>query len=127
MIMSYLVVLIVDDIDDCAAVLDAWEAAGVFGITIFASTGLGRVRRAGLRDDLPLMPSLQDLFSGEEEQNRTLISVVDSQEMVDKIVAIAQDITGDLEKPHTGFLFVVPVIQAYGMGKHRTDRSKEYP
>jgi len=123
--MSYLVVLIVNDIDDCPDILDAWEAAGVLGITIFTSTGLGHVRQAGLRDDLPLMPSLEDLFGDEEAQNRTLMSVVDSQEMVDKMVAIAQQIIGDLEDPHTGFLFVVPVIQAYGLGKHRTDRSAE--
>ena len=58
-------------------------------------------------------------------QNRTLMSVVDSQEMVDKMVAIAQQVIGNLEDPHTGFLFVVPVIQAYGLGKHRTDRSTE--
>ena len=123
--MSYLVVLIVNNIDKCPDILDAWEEAGVLGVTIFPSTGLGRVRRAGLRDDLPLMPSLEDLFSGEEEQSRTFMSVVDSQEIVDKMVAIAQQILGNLDDPHTGFLFVVPVVQAYGLGKHRTDRSSE--
>ena len=123
--MSYLVVLIVNEVDDCPAVLDAWEEAGVLGITIFASTGLGHVRRAGLRDDLPLLPSLQDLIGSEEEQHRTLMSVVDNQEMVDKMVVAAQQVIGDLDDPHTGFLFVLPVIQAYGLGKHRTDRSAE--
>jgi nitrogen regulatory protein P-II 1 len=123
--MSYLVVLIVNDMDKCPDILDAWEEAGVLGITIFASTGLGRVRRAGLRDDLPLMPSLEDIISGDEEQSRTLMSVVDSQEMVDKMVAITQHIIGNLEEPHTGFLFVLPVIQAYGMGEHRPNRSEE--
>jgi hypothetical protein len=123
--MNYLVVLVVDDLDDCPAILDAWEAAGVLGVTILASTGLGRIRSAGLRDDMPLMPSLQDLFESEEVHHRTLLSVVDSQELVDKMVAIAQQVIGNLEDPHTGFLFVVPVIQAYGLGKHRTDRSDE--
>jgi len=123
--MSYLVVFIVDDIDDCPAILDAWEAAGVLGVTILPSSGLGRVRRAGLRDDMPLLPSLQDLMGSEEEQHRTLLSVVDSQELVDKMVAIAQQIIGNLDNPHTGFLFVLPVIQAYGLGKHRTNRSSE--
>lgn len=123
--MSYLVVLVIDDIDDCPPILDAWDAAGVQGITILASTGLGRVRRAGLRDDLPLMPSLQDLIESEEIQHRTLLSVVETQEMVDKMVAIAQHIIGDLDDPHTGFLFVVPVLQAVGLGQHRTDRSEE--
>jgi nitrogen regulatory protein PII len=123
--MSYLVVLIVNDIDDCPALMDAWEAAGVLGITILASTGLGHIRRVGLRDDIPLMPSLQDLLESEEVHHRTLLSVVDSQELVDKMVAIAQEIIGSLEDPHTGFLFVVPVIQAYGLGRQRTNRSNE--
>lgn len=123
--MNYLVVLVVDDIDHCPEILDAWEEAGVLGVTILASTGLGHMRRAGLRDDMPLMPSLQDLFESEEVHHRTLLAVVDSQELVDKMVAIAQQIIGNLEDPHTGFLFVIPVIQAYGLGKHRTDRSDE--
>jgi hypothetical protein len=123
--MNHLVVLIVNDVDDCPAILDAWEAAGILGVTILASTGLGHIRRAGLRDDLPLLPSLHDLFESEEVQHRTLLSVVDSQDLVDKMVAIAQQVIGNLEDPHTGFLFVVPVIQAYGLGKHRTNRTDE--
>jgi nitrogen regulatory protein P-II 1 len=123
--MDYLVVLVVDDMDDCPAVLDAWEAAGVLGVTVLSSTGLGRIRRAGLRDDMPLMPSLHDLLEREEVNHRTLLSVVDSQELADKMVAAAQQVIGNLEDPHTGFLFVVPVIQAYGLGKHRTNRADE--
>ena len=45
------------------------------------------------------------------------MSVVDNQEMVDCLVKISLDITGDLEEPHSGFLFVVPVVQAYGLGR----------
>ncbi len=123
--MSYMVVLVVNNVDDCPAILDAWEEAGVLGVTILASTGIGHVRRAGLRDDMPLIPSLRDLFESEEVQHRTLLSVVDSQEMVDKMVAIAQQVIGNLEEAHTGLLFVVPVTQVYGLGKHRTDRSNE--
>ena len=123
--MNYLVMLIVNDIDDCPAILDAWEAAGALGITILSSTGLGHIRNAGLRDDMPLMPSLQDLFESDDVQHRTLLSVVDSQELVDKLVESAQQVIGDLDEPHTGFLFVVPVLQAYGLGNHRTNRANE--
>jgi nitrogen regulatory protein P-II 1 len=123
--VNYMVVLVVDDIEQCPAVLDGWEEAGVSGVTILASTGLGRVRRAGLRDDMPMMPSLHDLFVKEEVQHRTLLSVVETQEMVDKMVEVAQHIIGNLDDPHTGFMFVSPVSQVYGFGKHRKDRSKE--
>jgi nitrogen regulatory protein PII len=123
--MNYLVVLIVNDIDDMPAILTAWEEAGVTGITILESTGLGRLRRTGLRDDLPLFPSIHDLYQFGEVHHRTLFSVVDSQEMVDKLVALSEKIAGNFDDPHTGFLFVVPVSQTYGLGTHRTDRSNE--
>ena len=123
--MNYLVVLIVNDIDDCPKILTAWEEAGVMGVTILESTGLGRIRRAGLREDIPLMPSLHDMHQFGEVEHRTLLSVVDSQEMVDKMISTAQHIIGDLDEPHTGFLFVMPVTQTVGLGKHRIDRSSE--
>jgi nitrogen regulatory protein PII len=123
--MNYMVILIVDDIDDCPDILSAWEEAGVSGITIFESTGLGRIRRAGLSEDLPLMPSMHDLYQLGEVHHRTLLSVVDSQELVDKMVEIARKVIGDLEDAHTGFLFVVPVVQAIGLGRNRTNKSNE--
>jgi nitrogen regulatory protein PII len=117
--MSYLVVLIVDNPEDCPQVLDAWEELGVTGVTILESTGLGRHRRAALREELPLMPSLVDFLSVREEPHRTLLSVVESQELVDRMVAEAQKVIGNLDDPHTGFLFVVPVLHAYGLGRGR--------
>jgi len=123
--MSYLVMLVVNDPNDVPEILIGWENAGALGITILNSTGIGHIRRSGLREDIPLMPSLSDLLKGEEILHRTIFSVVDDQEIVDRMVAVAQDVIGDLEDPHTGFLFVTPVLQAYGLGKHRLDRTKE--
>ncbi len=115
--MSYLIVLIADNPSDCPYILDAWEEIGVTGVTILESTGLGRIRRAGLRDDLPLLPSLRELFQSDEVRHRTLLSVVDDQAKVDEMVSAAQSVIGDMDGPHTGFMFVVPVLQAYGLGK----------
>lgn len=117
--MAFLVVAIINNPDDCEPVLTAWEAIGVSGVTILESSGLGRLRQAGLRDDIPLIPSLEDLFRSEEVRHRTLLSVVEAQETVDRMVAVVQKITGDLDGEHTGFLFVVPVLQAYGLGRGR--------
>lgn len=115
--MYQLVVLIVNDPEDCPALLDAWEACGVKGITILNSSGLGRIRRAGLRDDIPLMPSLEDLLQSEEIYHRLMMSVVEDQEMVDRLVKATHAITGNLDRPHSGFLFVMPVSQVYGLDR----------
>ena len=121
--MTQLVVLIVDDAGDCPSILEAWEAIGVTGVTILESSGLGRYRRAGMREDMPLMPSLRDLYEAKEIHHRTLLSVVDDEALVDEMIRVAQKIIGNLDQGHTGFLFVVPVSRAYGLGKHRLSQT----
>ena len=115
--MAYWVVFVLDDPDQTRDVLDAWEAAGVPGVTILDSSGLGRVRRAGIRDDVPLMPSLSDLFRRQEDLHRTLFSVVEDQSQVDAMVQATEAVVGELDRAHTGLLFVVPVGQVYGLPK----------
>jgi nitrogen regulatory protein PII len=117
--MSYLVVFVLDDPERCGDILDAWEVAGAPGVTILDSSGLGRVRQAGIRDDVPLMPSLSDLFRRQEARHRTLFSVVEDQAQVDAIARATQAVIGDLDRGHTGLLFVVPVSQVFGLHKKR--------
>ncbi len=120
--MSFMVVLIVDDPENAPGVMTAWEEVGVTGITILESSGLGRMRQAGLRDDMPLIPSLRDLLEGDETHHRTLFSVVKTQEEVDAMIAAAEREIGNLEEGHTGFLFVIPVLQVVGFGGKRRER-----
>lgn len=112
--MYYMVLLVVNDLELCPTVLDAWDAAKVPGITILESTGLGRVRQAGIRDDIPIMPSLSELFRPREHHHRTIFSVVEGEEMVDRLIEVTQEIMGDLNSPHNGVLFVLPVSRVVG-------------
>lgn len=114
--MSYMVMFVLDDIDKCSPIFDAWEAAGVNGITILESTGLGRIRRqAGFRDDLPLMPSIRYLLQTREEHHRTIFTLVKTEAMVDKIIAATESVVGDLNEPDRGVIFVLPVMRVVGI------------
>ncbi|MBN2503474.1 MAG: hypothetical protein JXB38_22045 [Anaerolineales bacterium] len=115
--MSYLVVLVLDNPDLCHNVLETWEATGVRGITILESTGVGRVRKAGLRDDIPLMPNLSELFKSSETHHRTLFSVVESAEQAESLKAATEKITGDLSQQNTGMMFVVELYKVFGASK----------
>jgi len=116
----FMVLLILNNPDQCNDVLTAWEDAGARGVTILSSTGLGRVRtRAGLKDDIPLMPSLQEFFTHEESQHRTLFSIIKERAVVDQIIEATYSVVGDLNKPQTGVLVVLPVLEAYGMNAQR--------
>ena len=116
----FLILFVLNDPDQVRPVLDAWEEAGVTGVTILHSSGLGRVRmHSGLRDDLPLMPSLESLMQHDEYFSRTLFSVVDEEKLVDRVVKATQQVVGDLMRPNTGLLMVLPILQVYGLQKHQ--------
>lgn len=118
--MAELIVLVLDDPDKTEDVLAAWVAVGVSGVTILDSAGLRhKLGRRGLRDDLPLFPSLEDLLRSREEPHRTLFAVVPDGFDRDALVAATEEITGALDEPDTGILFVIPVIHAWGLNRRR--------
>ena len=112
----HLIVVVIDCLELCSALLEAWEKAGAAGITILESMGMRRLQTM-MRDDLPLMPSLRDLVVNEEIDHRTLFTVAPDETAVDRIVAATEGVLGDLSLPNSGFLFVVPVSRALGLRK----------
>ena len=114
--MAHMVIFVLNDPDQCDALLQAWENAGIHGITILESTGLGRAKSGCARDDIPLLPSLANLLQNKECNHRTLFSIVKTQEQIDAILEATQSVVGSLYEENTGFLFVLPVNQVYGKG-----------
>jgi nitrogen regulatory protein P-II 1 len=99
--------------------LDAWEKTGVSGVTILASTGLGHLRKNGLlREDLPLIPSLDQLFCDEETSSRTLFTVIEEETLLEKLLTVTQQVVGDLNQPNSGILITLPVSHVYGLKKN---------
>lgn len=120
----YMVLFVLHDTSKLDQILDAWNAAGVAGITVYLSTGLARMRnRRALWGEVPLIPSLEDFVRHEENTNRTLITIVETDELVDKVVEATQKITGDLNLPHTGMLAVLPVARAYGLNRREDENA----
>ena len=114
----YMIIFVLHDPGNMDAVLNAWDEAGVGGITILPSTGLARFRAKGAwRDDLPLIPSLEDFHEHTEKLNRTLMTIVKDDEMVDKVVAATERVIGDLDLPNTGIMAVIPLSRAFGLNR----------
>ncbi|GAB4581182.1 MAG: hypothetical protein Fur0022_39290 [Anaerolineales bacterium] len=112
----FLVLFILHNAEYLEELLDAWEEAGVSGATILHSSGLGRVRQGhGWRDDLPLIPSLKTMFEHEEYFSRTLFTIVENEEIVNKVLAATEKTIGDLMNPDTGVMVVLPTVKVYGL------------
>ena len=111
-----LILFVLHDPEKLRQLLDAWTEAGISGATVLYSTGLGRLKQAeALRDDLPLMPSLEDFLPKAERLSRTVFSMIDDEAVVERVVAATQRVVGDLNEPDRGLLMVLPVAQVYGL------------
>ncbi len=119
--MNYMVLFVLHDHDHFEDVIDAWENVGVPGITVLTSTGLGRMRNSALREDLPLIPRLENLLIHSEIHNHTIFTVVEEESMIDKILDATQAVVGDLGEPDTGILVALPLARAYGVKRYLTN------
>jgi hypothetical protein len=118
--MPQLIVLVLDDGNKVEDILQAWMAAGIAGVTLLDSSGLGHAfAQHAARSDLSFMPSLESLLRVREERSRTLFSVVPDGFDVDALLAATESILGSLEKPDTGILFTLPVTRVHGL--HRRE------
>jgi len=111
--MPVLLMAVIDDATKIWDVLDAWERLGISGATIHDSTGLHRTQ--GLRDDLPLFPSVRDLLEETETSHRTIWSVLEDGVDAEAIARATEAIVGPLDNPRTGILFTVPVLKVWGL------------
>ncbi len=115
--MPFMVMYVLDNTGQLSAVLEAWQQAGAPGITILDSTGVERLRQAGLRDDLPLLASLSDILADDNVYHKTLFSVVEDEVIIDRIIEATRKIVGDFSNSHTGVLCVFPLLRVYGLDK----------
>ncbi len=118
----FFVLFVLNDMSLCDELLFAWEDAGVKGVTILASTGLGRVRQnMALQEDFPIFPSLSEISEHSEQLSRTLFTIVENQEVVDRLLENTERVVGSLQKPNTGIFIVLPVANVYGLKSNNSE------
>lgn len=117
--MAKLVILITSQVGEGHAVGEAWQAAGAPGVTFIESYGLRRMQEASRSMEvLPGMMSLLDILRQNEETSLIVLSVVDDDTIVERLVRATGAVLGDLHLPHTGVMFVLDVERAIGVRDH---------
>lgn len=109
----YMLVMVLDDTAHLNDVLNAWDQAGVAGVTIIESTGLNRVLHRH-NPDAAFMGFSQIFGSGRVGHN-TLFTVIDSLELAETAVKATEAVLGDLTEPDKGIIFALPVAKTWGL------------
>lgn len=110
----YIIMFVLDDPGHLDHLLDAWEAAGIKGVTIVESTGFQR-RRNQRKKHLPMRFSFEPIMVGGESGNYTLFTFVHSEDMIDACIQATEKIVGSLNDPNTGVLAAWPLSVVKGI------------
>lgn len=121
--MITLLIVILHDLDHLSDLLEAWKSINVPGVTILQSIGGFQVEDYLIRSGLS---GLLNLFDQEKPRQRTLMSLIDDEELLARAIAEADHVVKGFDRPHSGILFTVPVGQALGLQKWG-QKSKEEP
>jgi nitrogen regulatory protein PII len=117
--MSKLVVLITSRVEEGHQVGEAWREASAPGVTFIESYGLRRLQEASKSSELlPGVISMFEILRQQEETSLIVLSVVDNDAIIDKLIEETKKILGDLLTPNNGIFFVVDIARAIGVRDH---------
>lgn len=115
--MTQLLVLVLDDPVLLDRVVEAWLEAGVRGITVLDSIGAEGMRGRASGSDRPTFLGFCRLPRTDKHSDYTLFTVADA-ETIKRVVPATEAVVGDLNAPHTGILFTLPVNQVWGLAEY---------
>lgn len=100
-----LLVFILNDEENLEGVLEAYIEAGVAGATILDSEGMGRF----LAYEVPLFADFKDFMKGNKPRNKTILSVIRDDKVIERLKPLVENVVGGLSTPGAGIMFTVPV------------------
>lgn len=111
----YAIFLVLNDVYKLDSVHELFYEENI-GATTIDSQGMGKV----LLDhnvNIPMLASVRKLIDGRKPYNKTIFSVVQTEEKMRSVVDKIKAKLDDFNEPGIGFLFVIPVIECYGTKK----------
>ncbi len=111
----FMIFFVLDDPDQLMPVLEAWEKAGILGVTILESTGMQRVKHkfVPLRFSVP--------FYTDEVCHQTLMAIVKDEALIQAALEAAESIVGDLNNGRTGVFAAWPLVYTKGLDKKKPE------
>lgn len=111
-----LLVIILNKTEALEYLLEGMSAAGIGGATILPSAGMAMT--LSKMNSSFISSSIRGMFSGDEDDNKTIISVIDDDQL-DIARRVVYNTVGDLSHANTGIMFTVPLDYVEGRRKRR--------
>lgn len=113
----HLLVLVLEQLEKLPEILRNLIHIGLPGTTVLESTGMGRLL-AEWKIEVPLLQVIQKVVEDKSQMNKTLFTVIENQDTLEKAIAAIKEATGNLNEHGKGILFAFPITYAEGIKKN---------
>ncbi len=97
-------------------ILTEFVKIGIKGATILDSQGMGSAL-VNNSENVPIFGALRNFLDSSRPYNKTIFTVLNDEELVEKAMQAVADIVGDFRTPGVGLMFTVPIGKIYGLPK----------
>ena len=105
--------IILNDTDYLEDVLSILVKHNVKGATVLESQGMGSAIVNNNISEIPLFGSLKTLLKDSHPYNKTIFTVIQDEEKLQKVVQAVKYLLKEEKKPDAGFMFTVPVDEIF--------------
>ncbi|MCX8132160.1 MAG: P-II family nitrogen regulator [Clostridia bacterium] len=116
-----MLILVLNDEKKVDEVLLSLSQVGVRGATVIDSVGMGGI--LGVR--LPFFSKIDEYIRIQKPDNKTIFTVIDDDRVLKQAVFTIKNKL-QIEKPGTGIMFVLPVLEAYGTAEILNEEDEGY-
>ena len=109
----YALIVVLNAIDYLDDVLDGFVKLGISGATILDSQGMGSAIVNSDYRNISLFSSLNKLLSDSHPYSKTIFTVLETEAMVEKAVAVVQEAVDGISSTGVGFMFTIPIGKIY--------------
>jgi len=110
----YLLVNVLEQTQHLTGILEGFARIGIQGATVIDSTGMGRVLMK-TNAALPVMKQINKVLKDLESSNKTLLTVINDKDLLDKAIQVVKSFCGDLREPGKGILFAIALEFVEGL------------
>ncbi|MDR7869370.1 MAG: hypothetical protein RIN55_00825 [Tissierellaceae bacterium] len=107
--------IVLNEVDYLNDILEGFVDVGVSGATVLDSQGMASFIVNNSNKSVPLFGYLKSMLEDSLPYNKTIFTVLENEALVEKAVAVVQDIVGEINSSNVGFMFTIPIGKTYPM------------
>ncbi len=121
----YVLFIVLNKVEHLTEILTKMKDLGLRGATVIDSMGSKNIVAKEMHN-VSFLYSMVKTLEGDQRTNKTIFSVIERKEQVDRAMdAIEKILGGDMNKPSQGIMFVMPVSHIRGGELERHIESRE--